>query len=63
MCLGRGLIEQGGGNGELLGIGHMGVQAWMVSEMLRNESGAELAADELGVLQQAGEQTLVALHA
>ena len=62
MRLSRGLIEQRRGNRQFLGAGDVWVKAGMVGEMLRDEPGAEFAADELWMIQQAGEQTLIALH-
>ncbi|MNY08120.1 hypothetical protein D3C86_1409560 [compost metagenome] len=63
MRLGRGLIEQGSGNRQLLGGGRIRLQTLMFGKFLGDQAGAECSTNECRVLQQAGKQALVALHA
>ncbi|MNC40047.1 hypothetical protein D3C75_887360 [compost metagenome] len=59
----RPVIEQRRRNRQRFGAGYMGLQAGMVGEMGRNEPGAEFATDELRMLQQSGQQPLIAWQA
>src|SRR5262245_46003275 len=57
------LVEQGGTQRQFGDGGRLWNEAWIVAEMFTNEGGGGFAGHEQWVLQQIGEETLVAVHA
>ncbi|MMZ69824.1 hypothetical protein D1872_327370 [compost metagenome] len=62
VAAGAGLIEKYRCDRQLLGIRNVAVQARVITEVPGDEGSTEVAADELRVLQQTGEQALITLY-
>src|SRR5690606_39973822 len=52
----RGLVEQGGGDGQFAGRGGLRAQARVIGEVLTDKGGGGVAGGEFRVLEQVGEE-------
>ena len=62
-ALGRGAIEQGGGQGKVSGAGGLGRETGVVVEFPGDKGGGGLAGDKARVPEQIEQKALVGLHA